>query len=264
VTVPATHAHLAWIAIAPVKAMGMVELERAWVGSAGIEGDRSFAVVDAAGHVVNGKREPRLATIRPQVDPGAGELALRFPDGSRVAAPLRYGPSIDARFSGRELAGRLVEGPWADAISAWVDQPLRLVTIDQAGSGPDRGPTVTLLSVDALRSLADAGGSGVPLDHRRFRMTFGLRGIDAFAEDAWVGRRVRVGGATIEVTGNVGRCAVTTRDPDTGESTFDTLRVLQETRGEVWTTERLPCGVWARVVDPGAISLGDPVEPVEA
>jgi uncharacterized protein YcbX len=60
----------------------------------------------------------------------------------------------------------------------------------------------------------------------------------------------------------VGRCAVTTQDPETGIPTFDTLRVLQQTRGALETTEPLPCGVWADVIEPGEVGLGDPIGPV--
>jgi uncharacterized protein YcbX len=68
----------------------------------------------------------------------------------------------------------------------------------------------------------------------------------------------------VYVEGNVGRCAVTTQDPDTGYPTFDTLRVLNETRGSLETTEPLPFGVWSHVVEPGLVRLGDPIELVVA
>ena len=128
------------------------------------------------------------------------------------------------------------------------------------GEGPDRGPTATLLSTAALASLAAAGGADRPLDRRRFRMTFGIDGVAAHAEDRWLGRDVRIGGAVVRVAGNVGRCAVTTHDPDTGRPSFDTLHVLNRTRGHLATSEPLPFGVWAEVISAGPVGLGDPVE----
>ena len=71
-------------------------------------------------------------------------------------------------------------------------------------------------------------------------MTFGIDDVPAFAEDGWIGRDVRVGAALIRPIGNVGRCAVTTKDPDTGVPTFDTLGILQRIRGSLETTEPLP------------------------
>jgi MOSC domain-containing protein len=61
--------------------------------------------------------------------------------------------------------------------------------------------------------------------------------------------------------GNVGRCAVTTLDPDRGVRTLDTLGALAGYRGDVPTTEPLPFGIWCEVVQPGRVALGDAVAP---
>jgi uncharacterized protein YcbX len=59
--------------------------------------------------------------------------------------------------------------------------------------------------------------------------------------------------------GNVGRCALTTRQPETGVVDFKTLHLLKAYRGDVETTEPLPFGIHASVVDPGRVRVGDPV-----
>ena len=78
-------------------------------------------------------------------------------------------------------------------------------------------------------------------------------------EDGWIGRDVTVGDTLLRVTGNVGRCALTTRRPDTGVVDFKTLHYLKAYRDEVPTTEPLPFGVHARVVEPGRVRVGDAV-----
>lgn len=55
---------------------------------------------------------------------------------------------------------------------------------------------------------------------------------------------------------------MTTHDPDTGRPSFDTLRVLNRARGHLATTEPLPFGVWADVLEPGDVALEDPVQVV--
>jgi uncharacterized protein len=253
---------VAWIAIAPVKSMALVFLDRAHLGLAGIAGDRAFAVIDEAGHLVNGKRVGTLALIRPEYDADASRLTLRFPDGETISGEVILGEPFDATFFGHPRGVRPVGGHWGEALTARAGRPVRLVALASPGDGADRGPTATLLSTAALASLARAGGSDEPLDRRRFRMTFGIDGVDAYAEDAWLDREVRVGGAVVRPVGNVGRCAVTTQDPDTGIASFDTLRILQTTRGHLDTTEPLPFGIWADVVEPGDVSLGDAIEPI--
>ena len=256
-----TSGRVAWIAIAPVKSMALVQLDRTVVERTGIAGDRAFAVIDDEDRLVNGKRIGVLARIRPAFDQSSGRLEVAFPDGRRVSGVVDLGAPAEAWFFGRQRPVRPVAGPWSDAITEWAGRPLRLVALADPGNGADRGPTTTLLSTAALASLALAGGHSEPLDPRRFRMTFGIDGVEAHAEDTWLDHDVRVGRAVVRVVGNVGRCAVTTHDPDTGRPSFDTLHVLSESRGTLPTTEPLPFGVWARVVEPGEVALGDPVEP---
>jgi uncharacterized protein YcbX len=251
---------LAWIAIAPVKSMALTFVEDALLTTDGIPGDRAFALIDEADRLVNGKRAGALATIRVAHDPLEGILSMTWPNGDAVADRVELGEPIDAVFFGEARSARPVRGPWSDALSAWSGHALRLVKMPP-GLGPDRGPTATLVSTAALGELARAAGDPTPLDRRRFRMSFGIDGIPAYAEDGWIGRQVRIGGASVAVVGNVGRCAVTTQDPDTGRPSWDTLHALQHSRGHLPTSEPLPFGVWAEIVAPGPVRVGDPVEP---
>ena len=91
-------------------------------------------------------------------------------------------------------------------------------------------------------------------------MTIGVDGVEPHAEDGWIGERLRVGGALLVVRENVGRCAITTLDPDSGVRDLDTLGVIAAYRGDVPTGEPLPFGMWCEVVEPGPVAVGDPVE----
>ena len=72
------------IAIAPVKALGLVHPESVELGPNGVAGDRRFWLVDADGRLINGRRHGRLMQIRPTWDEAAGRLRLDFPDGQVV------------------------------------------------------------------------------------------------------------------------------------------------------------------------------------
>jgi uncharacterized protein YcbX len=257
-------ARVTWLSIAPVKAMALVGLEHAWIGPRGIPGDRRFAVVDDENRLVNGKRVGRLATIVPVVRQSGDGLSLRSPDGGSVDGPVEpAGDPVDATFFGRQRRVRRLRGPFDAALSDWLGTVLHLVELCETGTGVDRAlddGAVSIASVASLADLAHAGGLDEPLDQRRFRMTIGVDGVPPWAEDGWLGRAVRVGEAVVRPLGNVGRCAVTTHDPDTGRPDVDTLRLLREHRGEIDATEALPFGVWGSVVRPGEVRLGDPVE----
>ncbi len=103
-----------------------------------------------------------------------------------------------------------------------------------------------------------AGATG-EVDARRFRMLIEVDGLDAHEEDGWVGRRVRVGSALVAMHGHIGRCLVTSRDPDTGEVDLPTLDLLGQYRREIESTEPLPFGIYGEVLEPGAVRVGDEI-----
>ncbi len=110
-------------------------------------------------------------------------------------------------------------------------------------------------SLDRLR--AELGAAG-PVDGRRFRMLLEIDGVPAHAEDDWIGSRIAVGEAQIDVGGDVGRCVITTLDPDRGTRDLDTLGALAAYRRE-GRFEPLPFGVYGAVAIPGRVRVGDPV-----
>jgi len=191
-----------------------------------------------------------------------GDPLLRFPDGSEVVGDVELGERIVTSFFGRPVEGRLVEGPWNDALADYVGRPVRLARTEREGDGVDRGRLAgaTLVSTGSLEALRDAAGEDGPVDGRRFRMTIGIEGVEPHGEDGWIGSQVRVGRATVAVREHVGRCAVTTLDPDRGVRDLDTLGTIAAYRGDVQTREPLPFGVWCEVVEPGRVAVGDPVE----
>jgi uncharacterized protein YcbX len=258
---PAT---VAWISVAPVKGLRLEQRDDVLVTEAGIPGDRAFFVVDErSGAMVSATRLGPLVAVVPSHDPDAGTLVLRFPDGHEASASVEVGEAESVDFAGAPVPARPVRGAFSDALSEHCGVPLRLFAAPIGGSALDRGHggAVTLLSLASLTRLASEAGAGEPVDPRRFRMTFGVEGLAAHEEDEWVGADLRVGEALVRVGGNVGRCALTTRNADTGAVDFKTLHHLAAYRRHVKTTEPLPFGVHARVVEPGGVRLGDAVLP---
>jgi hypothetical protein len=256
-------ARVAWLSLTPVKGLSLVEVARIRLERSGVADNRRFYLVDGEGRLINAKRVGCLLAVRPAYDPVAETLALDFPDGTRVQGRVETGDRVQTDFFGRPLAGRVVRGPWSEALSTHAGTALRLIRSEEDGGGVDRGTSaaVTLLSRASLEALARTSGVD-EVDPRRFRMLIGIEGVEAHAEDGWLGSRVRVGEAVVVPRGNVGRCAVTTRDPETGERTLDTLAALAGYRPE--GTEPLPFGVWGEVAEPGSVAIGDRVEPLAA
>ncbi len=244
----------------PVKGTRLEPVESVSLDRDGARGNRRFYVIDDRERMLNAKQLGGLVSVVAKYGADDGYLALTFPGGDVVGGVVSLGDTVQTRFFSRMSQARLVEGPWSAALSAYCGRPLRLVEADGDGSAVDRGRTggATLISRASLGRLASA--AGVPgVDERRFRMLIEIDGVDAHAEDAWVGRRTRVGQALIAWDGHVGRCLVTSRDPESGRIDLPTLDILREYRGDCATTEPLPFGIYGAVIEPGVVRVGDPV-----
>ena len=256
------NAHVAWIHVAPIKALAIQELHEVELGRLGVANDRRYCIVDHDVKMLNAKRVQRLVAIRPHFDEALRYLVLDMPDGSTVKGAIDLGRATTVSIYGRNVPARTVGGPWSEALSAVAGRPVQLVRFDDPGEGVDRadeGAGASLLSEGSLRAIAKAAGVTGPVDPRRFRMLFGIAGVEAHAEDTWIGSRVHIGSAAVVPGGNIGRCAVTTLDPVTGVSDLDTLAALAKYRAEKITSEPLAFGVWARVVQAGVVRVGDAV-----
>jgi uncharacterized protein YcbX len=254
-------ASVSWLSIAPVKGLGLVPVDDIALEKFGVRENRRFYVRDAAGRFVNALRHPRLFQVIPAYDPHGETLALRFPDGTVVEAQVELGEPVTTDFYGRDVEGRVVAGPFAVALSEYAGAPMQLVRTDAPGAAVDRtrGP-VSLVSDESVEELARQAGRD-QVDAGRFRMLIGIQGVEPHGEDEWIGCNVRVGDALVRPLEQVARCAITTRDPATGERDLDTLRVIKEYRG-VRGKKQLDFGVYGTVVEPGRVRVGDAVEPL--
>jgi MOSC domain-containing protein len=244
------------LAIAPVKGLRLAAVDELEIGPTGPVGDRAFLVVDPDNALLLTGRTPALLQVTARREDGA--LTLTFPDGRAVTAVPEPGERAEtANYEGRRIAGRLVGGELAEALSEHLQRPVRLLARDAADRGADDAP-VTLMSQASLEALAPELDGAVP-DPRRFRMTITVDGVDAWEEHGWGGRELAVGGAVLRVTAPVGRCVVTTRDPERGSRDVPTLKALATLRGK----DDVTFGVWCEVVSTGRVRVGDSVAPYD-
>ena len=251
---------VSWISLTPVKGLALEQVDEVDLLAHGLRGDRVFLLVDEHDRLVNNKgRRGPLQLVHAAYDEGAEVLSFRFADGREVSGDVERGGEVVANFHRHPLAARRVAGPWDEALSELLGEAVRLVAPPHGGADRRRSGAATLLAESSLGTIAGMLGVDA-VDPRRFRMNFGVEGLEPHAEDGWIGRRVKVGEAIVVPQGNVGRCAITTQNPDTGKADLDTLKALADYRGDVETTEPLPFGVYAAVAQPGRVRIGDPVE----
>ena len=264
-TRPARYRHgvltVARLNTTPVRSMALHHPERIRLGEHGVLEDRRYVLMDEDGRIFDATKLGRLLAIRAelQTDPAPERLTLHFPDGSVIGAAVELGEPMRTVIYGREFAARPVIGPWAAALSAYAGHRLELVRSERLPGEQDRNP-VSIVSTASVEELARRGNEGRPLDGGRFRMLVEVAGATAHQEDEWLGREVRIGEAVVRVTKPDPRCVITTLDPATGRRDFPTLKAIKAYRG-LRAGRKIDFGVYADVVTPGTVSVGDEVVP---
>jgi uncharacterized protein YcbX len=248
---------VARISLTPVKCFRLDHPAEVTLGLDGVAGNRLFFLVGADGQRLRSSQTPWPVVVSAAYDPASDSLEMRFPGGVHVSGSATgNGVELVTTVGGREQAVRLVPGPWDELLSELGGREVRLARVGHDGAA--MVAPVTIVSSASVARVARQAGLAT-IDARRFRPLFELDGCEEHEEDGWEGRRIGAGEAVIEVGGPVIRCAVTTRDPDTGERDLDTLRYIAEYRGRGEEGE-IFFARYGRVVEPGLVRLGDRVE----
>ncbi len=131
-------------------------------------------------------------------------------------------------------------------------RPVRFARIDQRGWTDTEFPSVSLMNIASNRAVEDQLGQ--PLEMERWRGNFWIDGIEAWAETGWIGKRLRLGEAVLDVIEPVERCLHTAANPVTGQRDADTLGALERGWGH------RDFGIYAEVVSGGTVRVGDKIE----
>jgi MOSC domain-containing protein len=227
----------------PVKGCHRLDHDQAVVEPWGLAGDRRWMMVDPDGVGITQREAPRLTRLAARPRPGGLTLSAPGLPTLEIDEPAD-GPEESVRIfrSEEPVPVRIAETTWSSAFLgrearlAWQADP----TGRPLGSPADAGHSVSLAdgfplllanaaSLDAVNDwLAADGDEPVPMT--RFRPNLVVGGAPAWAEDDWLGRRLRIGEVTFHAAQSCARCMVTTIDQETGEQGRQPLRALGEHR----------------------------------
>jgi uncharacterized protein YcbX len=197
------------IILYPVKSLDGVSVPEARIAPGGyLEGDRVYAIFNAEGKHVNGKREPKIHGLRSRFDADLNGIEI-WAEGS--AAGTTFALAEPAPL-GRWLSDYLgyAVGIRHDTVSGFPD--------DREAFGP------TIVSTPSLGAVAGwFPGLDVESARRRFRANLELDAPDAppFVEDELFGaagerKPFAIGEVRLLGHNPCQRCVVPTRDPWTG------------------------------------------------
>ncbi|WP_340098874.1 MOSC domain-containing protein [Salinibaculum salinum] len=221
-------ARLERLTVYPVKGLSGSDIESATVLDGGtLASDREYALFDADGDVINGKRTARVHELTTAFDRATDELRVETPAGECQRFDLD---------SERDRAEAWFEEFFDTDLTLRRDETLGFV------DRRDMGPSV--ISTGTLRTVASwFDRMTVESARRRLRANVEISGVPAFWEDRFVGDDAPtfdVGGVRFEGVTPCGRCVVPQRDPDTGESIARFRETFIEKRQETfpdWTDE---------------------------
>lgn len=250
---------VARLSVTPVKGLAVQHPSSIVVTPDGVEGDRALFLIDEAGTLISCTELGDLISHRAHFDPLSGVLEVTDSDGASRVGPVHRGDAVTTDFYGERLVPGHVVPAWGQYFSDIAGRPVRLVLGERSGYDIAR---LTLLGSASVDALAQANGVD-HVDSRRFRMNVELSGTSPHEEDTWEGQKVRLGEVELVVGGPVKRCAATTRNPDSGAVDMQTLRMIGQSRGRQDTArfgKGFYFGVYAEVLEPGRVRVGDAVE----
>jgi hypothetical protein len=240
----------------------------------GLAGDRRWLVVDPDGTLVTQREVAAMTQIQPVPRPGglmvraAGmpDLDVPEPEGASPVTVTVWRAPVRAAPAGAAAAAWFSAAMERDVRLVWLDDPTRRA-VDPAYAAPtDRvsfadGYPLLLANVASLEKLngwlAESGSDEVDLPMTRFRPNVVVAGAPAWAEDDWVGRRLRIGAVTFRAPKPCDRCVVTTTDQETGARGREPLRTLARHRSVdqklLFGLNLIPDGPY------GPLAAGDPV-----
>jgi len=219
--------------------------------------DRRWAIAHAASRI--DPAEPHWAEKKEFLmlakDEKLGQLGIAFDDQTAVLTITRKGKQVSRGklddVTGRMLlqsflSGFLPGGP--RGAPKIVEAP----SDEQFTDVPD--PFVSIINLASVRDIERVARQ--PVDPLRFRGNLYLDGAPAWAEQDWVGRKLQIGEAVLQVAERIERCAATNVNPADGAVDMNLPMTLRRGFGHI------QCGVYARVTAGGRVAVGDAIEPV--
>lgn len=267
----------------PVKSMLGEDVADSGVTTAGLTGDRGLALIhQTTGRVVSAKN-PRLwramLTLTASLGTDQRTVKITFPGGKICWNTDADVDDVLSEFLGQPVTltatppeGAAMEHADPDTVNERGLTADAETTLIEIGAGAPEGTffnfaPVHLITTATLDEIADQHPDGAPVSLLRYRpnVVIGTPDQRGFTENDWLGQEVAIGDdLVLSVVARTPRCAVPTlphgptvdRDPEA-------LRIVarhNRVPARNGDTSPQPCaGVYAKVIHPGVIGVGDAV-----
>jgi uncharacterized protein YcbX len=237
----------------PVKGLSPEALTRtALAAGQTVPGDRLYAVENGPSGFDPAvpKYQPKIRFLMLMRNERLATLRTRFDEASHTLT-IEYEGREAARGNLRTPKGRAaIEGFFTGFSADDLRGPPKML---HAPGFSFSDVAAKVISIINLASVADLETCvGAPVDPLRFRGNLYVTGWPAWQELDMVGREIAIGrNARAKIVKRIVRCAATNVDPATGIRDLAIPDTLMKSFGHT------DCGVYAEVVAPGEIAIGD-------
>ncbi len=186
-------------------------------------------------------RNARLAELRTAFDESSHTLTIRSENREAARGDLRTP-------EGRAAIETFLAEFCADELRG----PAKVLHAAGRSFSDVARKVISIINLASVAALEEAAGA--PVHPLRFRGNLQVSGWPAWHEFDLLDAEIAVGpSARLKVVKRIVRCAATEVDPDTGIRDLPVRRTLRDYFGHV------DCGVYAEVIEGGAIAVGDAV-----
>ncbi len=187
-------------------------------------------------------RNERLAALHCHFEEEATNLLTICKDGEMVA-----------RGDLETAEGRsAIENYFANSFQSELKGPPKVLTGGGHSFSDVARKVVSIINLASVAAIEDMVGTSVhPL---RFRANLYCHGWPAWHEASLLDRTLAIGDVRLKVVKRITRCAATNVDPDTAARDLDIPTTLTQRLGHN------ECGIYAEVISPGTIGVGDHIE----
>jgi uncharacterized protein YcbX len=179
------------------------------------------------------------------------ELRSHYEDETNVLT-IRRGGEVVARGDLESAEGRsTIERYFAQNYQSDLKGPPKLLSAAGFSFSDVAKKVVSIINLQSLAAIESMVGATVhPL---RFRANLYLQGWPAWHELTLVGQMLAIGDVRLKVVKHITRCAATNVDPETAARDLEIPSTLMRHLGHN------DCGIYAEVIAPGEIGVGDAV-----
>ncbi|MEH7392970.1 MOSC domain-containing protein [Bacillus sp. JJ1503] len=254
----------------PVKSMMGEELNTCEIAEKGLLGDRAYGVIDnETGKLANAKNpkkwpnmfQYRAAFVEPtQENAAVPPVRITFPDGRSIISTDEERNELLSNSLNRNVH---LSTPSAKDVQFEGYIPEYIEELANKGSiftrtSPkdtffdiDMVHIITTSTINYLRKLAPESR----IEARRFRpnIIIEVPDTEAFIENDWVGKTLTIGSVQLKISQETKRCVMTTLSQGDLPKDPNVLRSIVKNNAGSF-------GVYATVVKPGKVSIGDRIE----